>query len=61
VNPGKVTVREGSKNKSVEIVGLGEVVVAQARPARTIEFESFFPVAQFQGTRVKICNHQWAL
>ena len=53
VNPEKITVREGSKNKSVDIVGLGEVLIPQARPAVSIEFSSFFPAAQFQGTRVK--------
>ena len=43
VLPEKITVSIGSNNSSVDLVGLGEVVIKQARPAFQFSFDSFFP------------------
>lgn len=52
VLPELFRVTNGSKNKSVDIVGLGEIIIKQDRPADGIEFESFFPAASFPGLQV---------
>lgn len=49
VLPEKVTVSIGSNNSSVNLVGLGEVVIKQARPAFQFTFDSFFPASTFPG------------
>lgn len=52
VLPEGITIGSGSLNKTVEISGLGEIVIKQDRPALTIEFESFFPSAAFPGLQI---------
>ena len=52
VLPEKITVSLGSKDTSVDVVGLGEILVAQGRPATQISFSSFFPAAKFPGISV---------
>ena len=42
VLPETFTVSIGSNNSSVDVVGLGEVVIKQARPAFQFSFSSFF-------------------
>lgn len=49
VLPQTVRVTNASMNKSVDIAGLGEIIIKQDRPAYGIEFESFFPYAGFPG------------
>ena len=49
VLPEKITVSIGSKNTSVDVSELGEIVIKQARPAYKYSFESFFPAAKFPG------------
>ncbi|WP_206458709.1 LysM peptidoglycan-binding domain-containing protein [Anaerovorax sp. IOR16] len=41
--PEKIEVTQGTNNKSVDVVGLGEVVIISDRPAITISFDSVFP------------------
>jgi len=52
VLPETVTVNSGSRNKSVDISGLGEIVIKQDRPALGIDFQCFFPAAMFPGVQV---------
>lgn len=52
VLPEKVTVSIGSKNTSVQIAELGEIVIKQARPAFQFSIKSFFPVGRFPGLTV---------
>ncbi len=52
VHPESYTVTNSSKNTSVDIIGLGEIIIKQDRPALTIEFESFFPAKHFPGVQV---------
>lgn len=52
VLPELFRVTNGSMNKSVDIVGLGEIIIKQDRPADGIEFEGFFPAATFPGIQV---------
>lgn len=49
VLPETFTVSIGSNNSSVNIVGLGEIVIKQARPAFQFSFSSFFPATSFPG------------
>lgn len=49
VLPEKFTVSIGSKNKSMKVVELGEIVIKQSRPAYQFSFSSFFPAGQFPG------------
>ncbi|MDR1692227.1 MAG: hypothetical protein LBR72_02625, partial [Oscillospiraceae bacterium] len=51
--PDKISVSNGSKNTSVDIVGLGEIVIKQDRPAIVISFSGFFPAAPFPGMAVE--------
>lgn len=53
VHPESYTVNNGSKNTSVDIIGLGEIIIKQDRPALTIEFDSFFPAKRFPGVQVE--------
>lgn len=41
--PEEISVSNGSSNTSVDIAGLGEIVIKQGRPAILVEFESCFP------------------
>ena len=52
VLPELFRVTNGSMNKSVDIVGLGEIIIKQDRTAYGVEFESFFPAASFPGIQV---------
>lgn len=52
VLPQKFNVSIGSKNSSVDVVGLGEIVIKQSRPAYQFQFSSFFPVTSFPGVSV---------
>lgn len=49
VLPETFTVSIGSGNSSVDVVGLGEIVIKQARPAFQFSFSSFFPKTTFPG------------
>ena len=49
VNPEEFVVSVGTKDKSVDIVGLGEILVAQSKVAREFSFSSFFPAQKFPG------------
>lgn len=51
VLPEQFTASVGSKNNTVDVVGLGEIIVKQARPAFQFTFSSFFPAAYFPGMR----------
>ncbi len=51
VLPEKFTLKNGSSNTSVDIAGLGEIVVKQGRPAFEISFSSFFPKGFFTGVQ----------
>lgn len=52
VLPDIITVTNGSMNKSVDIAGLGEIVIKQDRPALGISFSSIFPSTSFPGIQV---------
>lgn len=49
VLPEKFDMSMGTKDQSVDIVGLGEILVAQNRPATEFSFSSFLPSATFPG------------
>lgn len=53
VLPELIKVTYGATTKSVDISGLGEIVIKQDRKAIAIEFESFFPAARFPGIQVE--------
>ena len=53
VHPETLEVKNGSRNDTMDISGLGEIVILQSRPALQISFSSFFPAAGFPGIRVK--------
>lgn len=52
VLPEEFSVKNGSNNDSVNINGLGEIVIMQSRPAVGISFSSFFPATRFPGVQV---------
>ena len=52
VLPTSFQTRNGSKNDSMDITGLGEVVIMQSRPALQFSFSSFFPATRFPGIKV---------
>ncbi len=52
VLPESFQTKNGSKNDSVNIAGLGEIVIIQSRPALQFSFSSFFPAAKFPGLQV---------
>lgn len=52
VLPLSFKVKNGSKNDSVNVAGLGEIVIMQSRPALQFSFSSFFPAAKFPGLQV---------
>lgn len=52
VLPSTFQTKNGSNNESVNITGLGEIVIMQSRPALQINFSSFFPAAKFPGLQV---------
>lgn len=52
VLPEKFAISNGSNNESVNVVGLGEIIIMQSRPALQISFSSFFPATKFPGLQV---------
>lgn len=52
VLPESFKTKNGSKNDSVNIAGLGEIVIIQSRPALQFSFSSFFPATKFPGLQV---------
>lgn len=52
VLPEKFQIKNGSKNNSIDITGLGEIIIMQSRPALQFSFSSFFPAARFPGIQV---------
>ncbi len=53
VLPEDIIISEGTNDKTVNIAELGDIIVAQARPAIEISFSSFFPIALFPGLKRK--------
>lgn len=51
VLPEEINIKKGLSSKSVDIQGLGEVVIMQDPTAITISFSSFFPSAPFPGVQ----------
>lgn len=49
VLPESFRVTNGSLNETVDISGLGEIVIKQDRPALGFTFSSFFPAAKYPG------------
>ena len=49
VLPESVSVKNGSKNETMNISGLGEVLIKQDRAALSFSFSSFFPSGYFSG------------
>jgi len=52
VLPSSFKTKNGSSNSSVDIVGLGEIVIMRSRPALQFSFSSFFPATRFPGVQV---------
>lgn len=52
VNPETISTSDGTDHDSVNIMGLGEILILQDRPAVEISWSSFFPATRFQGVRV---------
>lgn len=52
VLPEKINIQKGMATSSVNIYGLGEVVLKEDPAAIVISFESFFPAASFPGLQV---------
>lgn len=53
VNPEKITVKRGSNNDKISVIGLGEITIIQDRKAIEFSFSSFFPASYFPGAKVK--------
>lgn len=51
VLPEEINIKKGLSSKSVDIQGLGEVVIMQDPEAITISFSSFFPSTPFPGVQ----------
>lgn len=52
VLPETFKTNNGSSNDSIDITGLGEIIIMQSRPALQFSFSSFFPAARFPGLQV---------
>ena len=52
VLPETFKTNNGSSNDSMDITGLGEIIIIQSRPALQFSFSSFFPAARFPGLQV---------
>lgn len=52
VLPEQFSVKNGSSNDSVNVTGLGEIIIMQSRPALQFSFSSFFPATKFPGLQV---------
>lgn len=61
VLPTSFKVKNGSRNDSVDVVGLGEIVIMQSRPALQFSWSSFFPAAKFPGIQVSTITKPLAL
>lgn len=61
VLPSVININSGSLNQSVDIAGLGEIVIKQDRPALTVEFESYFPSSRFPGIQVATIEQPYTL
>lgn len=53
VLPESIKIKNGSHNDSIDISGLGEIVILQSRPAIQVSFSSFFPATRFPGLRTR--------
>lgn len=49
VLPEQFNIQNGSNNDSINIAGLGEIVIMQNRPAYQFTFSSFFPAKKYPG------------
>ena len=61
VLPEKVKVSMGTNDQSVDVAGLGEILIAQSRKATEFSFSSFFPAAAFPGIAVQYVTKPSAL
>lgn len=52
VLPELFQVKNGSNDESVNVTGLGEIIIMQSRPALQFSFSSFFPATKFPGLQV---------
>lgn len=52
VLPESFEVSNGSNNDSMDITGLGEIVIMQSRPALQFSWDCFFPAKKFPGLQV---------
>lgn len=52
VLPEEFSVTNGSNNESVNVVGLGEIIIMQSRPALQFSWNCFFPATEFPGIQV---------
>lgn len=52
VLPPSFQTANGSRNDSVDVAGLGEIVIMQSRPALQFSWSSFFPAKKFPGIKV---------
>ena len=52
VLPETFNTNNGSSNDSMDITGLGEIIIMQSRPALQFSFSSFFPAARYPGLQV---------
>lgn len=52
VLPETFKTNNGSSDDSMDITGLGEIIIMQSRPALQFSFSSFFPAARFPGLQV---------
>lgn len=61
VLPEKVKISMGTNDQSVDVAGLGEILIAQSRKATEFSFSSFFPAAAFPGIAVQYVTKPSAL
>ena len=61
VLPSSFKTKNGSNNSSMDIVGLGEIVIMRSRPALQFSFSSFFPATRFPGVQVDSLTKPLAL
>ena len=61
VLPEKVKISMGTNDQSVDVAGLGEILIAQSRKATEFSFSSFFPAAAFPGIAVQYVTKPTAL
>ena len=61
VLPEKVKITMGTNDQSVDVAGLGEILIAQNRKATEFSFSSFFPAAAVPGIAVQYVTKPTAL